>query len=81
VQDSTPPRSLGKIQAASYPWLKHKVVLVPMEAGLSLNAASKALNDIFAPYGITIEVTIDDVFTDRPWGDGKLSVQAIARFE
>jgi hypothetical protein len=54
-----------------------------MEAGLSLNAASKALNDIFAPYGIGIDVTIDDVFTDRSWdidGDGKLSVQGSSFF-
>jgi hypothetical protein len=71
--DST-TRTLGKLSVATYSWLKRKVTLVPVTASVDEAAATKSLNDIYNPYGIEWEVTVDSPFTDMSWddGDGKL---------
>ena len=64
--DST-TRTLGKLSVATYPWLKSKVVLVPVTATVDEAAARKSLNDIYNPYGIEWEVTVVEKFEDKSW--------------
>ena len=64
--DST-TRTLGKLSVATYPWLKRKVVLVPVTATVDEAAATKSLNDIYNPYGIEWEVTVAEKFEDKSW--------------
>ncbi len=78
AENDTLIRSAGKLRAASYPLLTHSVVLVPMDEGLKLDATAikNQLDAIYRPYGISWNVRIDNVFTDRSWDSDHNGLQA-----
>jgi hypothetical protein len=69
---------VGKLRAASYPLIEHNVVLVPMDGGIRLDAQTvkEQLDAIYRPYGISWNVRVDEVFSDRSWDTDKNGLQA-----
>jgi hypothetical protein len=79
--------TVGKLNVVSYPGRNLRVTLVPVyESFTGAKELEAGLNEIYAPYGITIEVNVDDTFrTAHDWSwdidrDNKLSLEGSGFF-
>lgn len=75
-QNDTTIKTIGKLKVASYPLLSKQVTIVPMQ-DIAVNKTNieVALNNIYKPYGITWEVTIDQPFTNTSWDTDKKGLE------
>lgn len=84
-------QTVGKLNVVSYPKQTRKVTLVPVyqrfdQTGIDLGSVKQELDKIFSPYGLSIEVGVNDKFHnahDWEWdldGDNKLNLNGSGFF-